>query len=110
MTIDPTPRIQRYGYSLHLSGEVDNLDLRDNHVRATVEFADGAKWSANFYTLASIVRELDVERVHHIRLNGRYFSHPNLIDVNALTREHIYEIIDDLLEHDEFEQLFARVD
>jgi len=76
----------------------------------TVEMDDGTSWSATFFTYSNIdtLRRENAEAGEC--LNGAYFWATDIVLIDELSRDRVTEVVDHLLQVDEFELIFARDD
>jgi hypothetical protein len=92
---------------IHIDAEGWIDDLEDAQVCAVVTFPDSTRWLSNFYTAKCIESIRQDYRRTGSCLNGAYWcgSSPVII-VDKVSRERIEQVVDELIEKDEFRYLF----
>lgn len=82
-------------------------DPHDDNSDVEVTLDDGSAWAATFLTYANVetLRRQNAESGE--ALGGGYFWATDLILVDTLTRERVTEVVEHLLEVDEFELIFV---
>lgn len=82
----------------------------DNNIDVFVKFEDGTEWNATFITYKNIytLSEKNAETGEY--LNGRYFWTTDMILVKTIQRKYIKEVIDELINSEDFERIFSRSD
>lgn len=86
-------------------GELDPID-DNSDVIVTLE--SGEQWVASFFTYKNIATLTEKNRTTGECLNGRYFWARDLILIDELTREQIEQVINDLIENEDFEKVFSQ--
>jgi hypothetical protein len=84
-------------------------DPSDGNSDVKVILTDGSNWVATFFTYSNIetLRKKNAESGEC--LAGVYFWATDLILIDKLTRSRIKEVIDHLIDEEEFETIFVRV-
>jgi len=82
---------------------------RDN-VDVEVTFDDGRRFGATFFTLQNIEKLFHKNRTTGECAGGLYLWAANMILVRALSMEVIETTVRDLLQNEEFDAAFARLD
>jgi hypothetical protein len=73
-----------------------------------VTLSDDSEWMATFFTYTNIKVLKEKNQPTGECLSGRYFWATDLILVDLLTRARILEVVEDLIETNEFERAFQR--
>lgn len=81
-------------------------DPFDDNVDVQVEFADGRRYMATFFTVANIQRIMKKDEGTGECLNGTYFWASDMIIVREIRPEIIEAVIQNLIEQEEFEGVF----
>jgi hypothetical protein len=89
------------------SGEWNPADCNSDVI---VSFEEGAEWAATFFTYKNISTLVEKNRLSGECLQGGYFWASGMIFVDEISRERIQEVVDHLLDEDEFEKVFRMDD
>ena len=83
-------------------------NVEDANLEVIVTFSDLSKWIASFFTYKNIqtLREKNVKTGECMK--GAYLWSSDMVLIDIASRERIYEVIDFLIENDEFESVFTR--
>lgn len=83
-------------------------NAEDANLDVIVTFSDRSKWIASFFTYTNIqtLREKNVNTGECMK--GAYLWSSDMFLIDIASRERIYEVIDFLIENDEFESVFTR--
>ena len=73
-----------------------------------VEFADGARWTATFFSYENVAALRRKYEETGECLSGRYQWATNMVLVDELTRSRVEQVVEDLLASGEFGSAFAR--
>jgi len=90
--------------------ESDNkeYDYFDNNVDVAVTFSNRSRWLATFVTYKNIETLRQKNEKTGECMYGAYFWASDMILIDNVSRERIEEVIDYLIEHDEFKSSFTR--
>lgn len=83
-------------------------DIHNDNTDVIVEFDNGDRWVASFFTYSNIGKLVEKNKSTGERLNGKYFWGSDMILVDEVSRERIQEVIDYLINKGEFECVFKR--
>ena len=83
-----------------------DLNPTDDNVDVFVNFADGRKYVATFFTIANIRTIMHRHRASGESAGGAYFWAADAVIVETLDRETIEKAVADLIESGEFETAF----
>jgi hypothetical protein len=86
---------------------VGEWDINNDNTDVIVEFDNGTRWIASFFTYNNISKLIEKNRKTGECLNGKYFWASDMILVDEVSRERIEEIIRHLISEDEFESIFT---
>jgi hypothetical protein len=78
------------------------IDPEDDNVDVTVEFADGERFVATFFTLRNVASLFEKYRETGECASGLYLWASNMIIIDRLTKENVEKTIADLLATGEF--------
>ena len=84
-------------------------DPENDNTDVCVTFADGSRWIATFFTYSNIGKLVEKYRRTGECNHGKYFWATDMILVDRVSRDRIEEIIQYLIDHEEFENVFSRV-
>ncbi|MEN0067813.1 MAG: hypothetical protein AAGA48_37135 [Myxococcota bacterium] len=87
----------------------DIIDPLEDNVDVEVEFSDGRRFAATFFTLASIRQLMLRWSKTGECASGLYFWSTHPIVVQTLSPSVIHEVVEDLLTNGEFEHAFELV-
>jgi hypothetical protein len=98
----------RGSYRIELLHTIDDID--NDNIDVVVEFESGERYSATFFTLASIQ-----ERMNHFAKTGEcssgtYFWASDLIVVRQLTPETVSRTVSDLIEQNQLGEAFLHLE
>jgi hypothetical protein len=83
-------------------------NIEDVNLDVIVTFSDRSKWIANFFTYKNIQTLRDKNRLTGECMRGAYYWASDMVLIDTASRERILEVIDYLLENDEFGSIFTR--
>lgn len=86
----------------------DGWDINNDNTDVIVEFKNGTRWIASFFTYRNISKLVEKNRSTGECLGGKYFWSSNMVLVDEISRERIEEIINHLVIAGEFEIIFSR--
>lgn len=86
-------------------GQWDNDDVNTDVI---VVFSNRMKWSASFFTYKNIQTLREKNRKTGECMNGGYFCSSDMVLIDIGSKERIYEVVNFLIERDEFETVFTR--
>jgi len=95
-------------YKIQYIGEIE--DFENDNSDVFVEFEDGRKYVATFFTLSNIMRIMNRYKESGECSNGKYFWSSDMIIVENLNPLILRESIDDLIKNEEFETVFSKID
>ncbi len=81
----------------------DGWDRLDDNTDVVAELYDGTRWVATFFTFRNIVTLSSKNAETGECLGGKYFWASDLILIDEMTRERIWQVLEDLIETGEFE-------
>src|SRR5882672_2730199 len=81
----------------------------DDNTDVWVQFNDGAKWFATFFTYQNILTLRDKNRQTGECLSGTYFRASDMILVDEVSRERIEQVVADLIRSGSSKRRFASV-
>jgi hypothetical protein len=86
----------------------DGWNYEDVNTDVIVTFSDRSKWIATFFTYKNIqtLREKNIKTGEC--MNGSYFQASDMVLIDFVSRERIIELIDYLIESEEFDSTFTR--
>ncbi len=83
-------------------------NIEDTNLDVIVTFSDRSKYIASFFTYKNIQSLREKNKLTGEWLSGTYFCASDMVLIDTASRERIYELIDYLIEHDEFESVFTQ--
>ncbi len=83
---------------------------RDDNVDVEVTFEDGGRFAATFFTLSNVNRILERYRKTGECKRGTYFWASDMIIVEQLTEAVIHDVIQDLIDQNEFWAAFSKLE
>jgi hypothetical protein len=83
-------------------------DIHNDNTDVIVEFDNGDRWVASFFTYSNIAKLVEKNRTTGECLNGKYFWASDMILVDEVSRERIEEGTKHLINEGEFEYIFRR--
>jgi hypothetical protein len=107
-------RLRRHrvrGYTVMLEAErweSGSWAPHDANSNVTVTFAGGVCWFATCFSYANIATLMEKNRRTGECLYGRYFSAPNMLLVDEVSRERVEEVVAELIATGEFPAIFQR--
>ncbi|MBM7868626.1 hypothetical protein JOC70_000095 [Clostridium pascui] len=81
-------------------------DINNDNTDVIVEFHNGTRWIASFFTYSNISKLVEKNRRTGEYLRGKYFWSSNMVLVDEISRKRIEEVINYLINEDEFESIF----
>ncbi len=102
--------LKEVGYTIHIIDGWQGLSRTDDNVDVSIVFDDGSRFTATFFTLKNIQGILKRYEISGECVNGLYFYSTNMIIVNELSEQVIASSVRDLIENNEFEHIFQRLD
>lgn len=103
-------QIKTPNYTILIFEGADGMDVNDDNVDVEVQFADGERYGASFFTLENI-RKLMVKDESEGNFNhGQYFWISDLIIINRLTHAEIQSAIDHMIEIGTLKRAFSRLE
>ncbi len=86
----------------------DEWNFEDGNTDVIVTFSDRSKWIATFFTYKNIqtLREKNIKTGEC--MNGSYFRASDMVLIDFVSRERILEVIEYLIDNNEFEYTFTR--
>lgn len=82
--------------------------IEDDNTDVIVTFSDRSKWIASFFTYKNIQTLIEKNKQTGENLNGAYFWSSDIVLIDFVSRERIVEIINYLIENDEFCSVFSK--
>jgi hypothetical protein len=96
-------------YSIHVHRGLDGVDSIDDNVDVEVEFADGSRYAATFFTLKNLESLFKKnERTGECK-GGLYLWASDMVIVLTLSEATIDETVAELVATGEFEGAFSRL-
>lgn len=86
----------------------DGWDINNDNTDVIVEFKNGTRWIASFFTYSNISKLVEKNRSTGECLGGKYFWSSDMLLVDEISRERIKEVINHLISEGEFEAIFSR--
>ena len=96
-------------YSIWIEAEewaVGEWDINNDNTDVIVEFEDGSRWVASFFTYSNINKLVEKNTITGECLDGKYLWSSDMILVDEVSRERIQEVVDYLINKGEFEGEF----
>jgi hypothetical protein len=87
----------------------ENLEKNNSNVDVWVEFTNGQKFTATFFTLSNIKELMEKFKKTQECKSGLYFYASNMIIVQEVTMRIINETIEDLILQNEFNEIFTSI-
>lgn len=87
---------------------IEEGKIYNGNTDVIVEFDNGTKWSATFFTYTNISSLVEKNKATGECLQGKYFWGNNMIFVDEIGRERIEEVIRHLIDEDEFQDIFSK--
>ncbi|WP_336783421.1 hypothetical protein [Paenibacillus illinoisensis] len=87
---------------------VGSWDINDANTDVIVVFRDRSKWGASFFTYPNIqtLRQKNIQTGECMK--GAYFWSSEMVLIDFISRGRIEEIVDHLIEYDNFQSIFNR--
>lgn len=82
--------------------------IEDTNLDVIVTFSDRAQWTAHFFTYKNIQSLQEKNKKTGECMSGTYFWARDMVLIDTASRERIYELIEYLIEHNEFESVFTQ--
>jgi len=86
----------------------DQWNKEDVNSDVIVTFSNRTKWIATFFTYKNIQTLREKNRLSGECLNGNYYWSSDMILIDILNKERIHEVINYLLEKNEFKLIFNK--
>jgi hypothetical protein len=83
-------------------------DTDNDNTDVVVEFDNGTRWGASFFTYKNISKLIDENRKTGECLNGKYFWSSDMLLIDVVSRERIEEVIKHLIYENKFEFIFKK--
>lgn len=83
-------------------------DIHNDNTDVFVEFEDGERWGASFFTYSNINKLVEKNKITGECLNGKYFWSSDMILIDEVSRKRIEEVIAYLINEGEFNSIFTR--
>ena len=83
-------------------------NIEDDNTDVIVTFSDRSKWIASFFTYINIQTLREKNKQTGESMNGAYFWSSDMALIDFVSRERIVEVINYLIENDEFNSVFIR--
>lgn len=83
-------------------------DKDNGNTDVILEFDNGERWSATFFTYSNISKLVDKNRETGECLSGKYFWARDMILIDKISRERIEGVIKHLISEGEFEDIFSK--
>lgn len=94
-------------YSIWIESETcQPNDIKDDNTDVIVEFCDGTRFFATFFTYDNINSLVNKNRKTGENLSGKYFWSSDMILVDEVSRERIEEVVNHLIQTNEFIEIF----
>jgi hypothetical protein len=86
----------------------EGWDIEDVNTDVIVTFPDRSVWIVTFFTYKNIQTFTEENKQTGECMNGAYFWSSDMALIDFASRERIVEVINYLLENDEFQSVFTR--
>ncbi len=96
-------------FSIHIHHGLELLDPVDENVDVEVEFADGSRYAATFFTLENVRQLFEKYQQTGECSGGLYLWSSNMIILKELSRATISATVSDLIAQGEFEAAFFKL-
>nr|WP_310179225.1 hypothetical protein [Neobacillus niacini] len=83
-------------------------NIEDDNTDVIVTFSNRSKWIASFFTYKNIQTLREKNKQTGESMNGAYFWSSEMSLIDFVSRERIVEVIEYLIENDEFNSVFTR--
>lgn len=99
-------------YVIRIYVDLAHVDVHDDNIDVEVEFADGRRYGATFFTPQNISRLMQQRKstVDEAGNNGLYFWCVDMVIVSQLTLEVIAETVEHLVQKGELEHAFQKLE
>lgn len=87
---------------------IEEWDFHNDNTDVIVEFEDGTRWGATFFTYGNITKLVEKNKATGECLNGKYFWSSDMLLVDEISRKSIEEIIQHLIRQGEFYNIFTQ--
>jgi len=81
----------------------------DDNTDVIVTFQDGRRWVASFFSYKNIEKLTNKNKETGECYSGAYFWSSDMILIDQVSRKRIEEIIEHLIEEEEFEMIFTHI-
>jgi len=83
-------------------------NIEDDNTDVIVTFSDRSQWIASFFTYKNIQTLTEKNKQTGEWMNGGYFWSSDMVLIDLVSRERIVEVINYLIENNEFNFVFTR--
>lgn len=83
-------------------------DIEDTNLDVIVTFSDRSKYIASFFTYKNIESLREKNEQTGAWMSGTYFWASDMVLIETASRERIYELIEYLIDHNEFASVFTQ--
>ena len=83
-------------------------NIEDDKTDVIVTFSDRSQWIASFFTYKNIQTLTEKNKQTGECMNGGYFWSSDMVLIDLVSRERIVEVINHLIENNEFNSVFTR--
>lgn len=87
-----------------------NCDISNDNTDVVVTFENNDRWMASFFTYNNIQKMVEKNKCTGECLNGKYFWSSDMILVDEVSRTRIEEVIEHLLNENDFECTFRKIE
>ncbi|KQL34416.1 hypothetical protein [Psychrobacillus sp. FJAT-21963] len=88
--------------------EDSEWDIEDENTDIKVTFSDRTVWMATFFTYRNIESQREKNAKSGECMNGAYFQASDMVLIDIVSKERIYEVINYLIDNGEFESVFTK--
>lgn len=103
-------KLKRKKYTVWIEAEhwaPGEWDIFDDNTDVIVDFEDGSRWVASFFTYKNI-KTLSIKNASTgENMDGKFFWSSDMVLVDEVSRIRIEQVIEYLVDMEEFEQVFA---
>ena len=96
-------------YRVEFVGSLEELDPLKDNIDIHIIFDSGEKYFATLFTIANLQEIMMRHKLSGECAGGKYFGSINMLIVESLNLDTIHTCVDDIIQHHELEQIFARV-
>lgn len=103
--------MQKDNYSIWIEAECwdrDDWNIYDCNTDVVVEFCNGERWIATFFTYKNIITLANKNSETGECLSGKYLHSKDMILIDESSRESIEKVIKHFIDENEFEYIFSR--